>query len=359
MKVEAYVKSAATILTAYDGKVPFAAFLKDYFRKEKKFGSRDRRTVSQFCYAYFRLGNLYRNLAAEERIYKAMELQEAGSLTNEEALQLFPLHRHLSPEIDALTFARSQLQQPDLFLRLRPGHEEAVKQKLAAATIPFTVCAPDCLALPNGARVDTVLSMNAEAVVQDRNSQQVLSGLQERLAPDAKFTLWDCCAASGGKSILAIDRFPRVQLTASDIRDSILNNLRTRFRDAGIRNYRAFKDDVGASTFSFAHDFDVVLCDAPCSGSGTWGRTPEQLQYFEEAQIAHYASLQRRIAVNALQQVKKGGYFLYTTCSVFSAENEDNVAFLQKASGLTLLSARYFKGYDQKADTLFAALFQL
>ncbi|RYZ18542.1 MAG: Fmu (Sun) domain protein, partial [Chitinophagaceae bacterium] len=110
MKVEAYVKSAATILIAYDGKTPFAAFLKDYFRKEKKFGSRDRRTVSQLCYAYFRLGNLYRDLSAEERIYKAMELQEAGALTDEEALQLFPLHRHLSPDIDALTFARSQLQ---------------------------------------------------------------------------------------------------------------------------------------------------------------------------------------------------------------------------------------------------------
>ncbi|GAB4091206.1 RsmB/NOP family class I SAM-dependent RNA methyltransferase [Flaviaesturariibacter terrae] len=359
MKVDSYVKAAATLLSQYNGKTPFAGWLKEYFRNEKKFGSRDRRMVSQLCYSYFRLGNLYRELPTEERIYKAVELQEAPTLSDAEALQLFPLHRHLSPEIETLAFARAQLQQPDLFLRLRPGKEAVVRQKLEAASIPFSACGPDCLALPNGARVEPVLAMNAEAVVQDRNSQQVLSALQERLAPDTKFSLWDCCAASGGKSILAIDRFPRVQLTVSDIRDSILNNLRTRFRDAGIRNYRAFKDDVGASTFAFAHQFDVVLCDAPCSGSGTWGRTPEQLSYFEEAQIAHYASLQRRIAVNALQQVKKGGYFLYATCSVFSAENEDNVAFLQKASGLTLLSTRYFKGCEVKADTLFAALFQL
>lgn len=356
--MDAYVKSAATILSLYDGKVPFAAFLKEYFRKEKKFGSRDRRMVSALCYAYFRLGGLYPELSLEERIYRGQALAE-GAERPENPLAVFPLHPYLSPQIDAPAFAAAHLVQPDLFLRLRPGKEALVRQKLLEAAVPFSECAPDCLALPNGSKVDALLRVDAEAVVQDRNSQLVLSALQEHIAADTKFSLWDCCAASGGKSILAIDRFPRVQLTVSDIRDSILNNLRTRFRDAGIRNYRAFKDDVAAATFSFAHQFDVVLCDAPCSGSGTWGRTPEQLQYFEAVEIARYASLQRAIAVNALQQVKKGGYFLYATCSVFGAENEDNVAFLQKASGLTLLSARYYKGYDEKADTLFAALFRL
>jgi 16S rRNA (cytosine967-C5)-methyltransferase len=359
MKVDAYVKSAATLLALYDGKIPFAAWLKDYFRKEKKFGSRDRRTVSQLCYSYFRLGRLFTSLSIEDRIKKALELQEAGAGSVADPLEVFPLHRFLSPEIEADLFVRSHLQQPDLFLRVRPGFEAAVRQKLESAAISFSECAPDCLALANGAKAETVLTIDKEAVVQDRNSQQVLASLQEHIASSSKYTLWDCCAASGGKSILAIDRFPRVQLTVSDIRDSILNNLRTRFRDAGIRNYRAFTSDVAASTFAFAHQFDVVLCDAPCSGSGTWGRTPEQLQYFEEAQIAYYASLQRRIAVNAIQQVKKGGYFLYITCSVFSAENEENVSFLQKASGLTLLSTRYYKGYEMKADTLFTALFQL
>ncbi|RYY87891.1 MAG: methyltransferase domain-containing protein [Chitinophagaceae bacterium] len=346
------------MLNKYDGCVPFAGFLKEYFRQEKKFGSRDRRTVSALCYNYFRLGGLFPELPMEERIYKGLALAE-GEEQPMDPLPIFPLHRRLSAEIEPAAFAASHLQQPDMFLRVRPGREQIVSEKLQAAGIPFTECGATCLALANGSKVNEVLRIDADVVVQDRNSQQVLEQLQQHIAADTKFHLWDCCAASGGKSILAIDLFPKVQLTASDIRDSILNNLRTRFRDAGIRNYRAFKDDVGASTFAFSHDFDVVLCDAPCSGSGTWGRTPEQLQYFPETQIEYYASLQRRIAVNALQQVKKGGYFLYATCSVFSAENEDNVAFLQKASGLTLLSSRYYKGYEERADTLFAALFRL
>ncbi|TCJ12399.1 RsmB/NOP family class I SAM-dependent RNA methyltransferase [Flaviaesturariibacter flavus] len=359
MKVDAYIRSANTILGLYDGKTPFAGWLKEYFRKEKKFGSRDRRMVTQLCYGYFRLGNLLADRSREERILFAHEVQTGVASLPDDLLAVFPLRAHLSPEIDAVAFVRAQLEQPDLFLRTRPGRQAQVTQKLEAAGIGFSECAPDCIALPNGSKIDEVIAIDADAVVQDRSSQRVLDGLVEILDPGKSFSLWDCCAASGGKSILAADRFPKVQLTASDVRESILHNLRKRFARAGITRYRSFVADVGASTFSFPHTFDVVLCDAPCSGSGTWGRTPEQLTYFTEDRIANYASLQRRIAVNALQQVKKGGYFLYITCSVFAAENEANVALLQKESGLSLVDARYYKGYVQNADTLYAALFRL
>ncbi|RYZ20509.1 MAG: Fmu (Sun) domain protein [Chitinophagaceae bacterium] len=359
MKVDAHIRSANTLLELYDGKTPFAGWLKEYFRKEKKFGSRDRRVVTQLCYGYFRLGGLLADRDREERIRFAHELQSGDVTLPDDLLPAFPLLGHLSPEIDTAAFLRAQLEQPDLFLRTRPGRHAPVRQKLEAAGIAFSECAPDCLALPNGSKIDEVIAIDADAVVQDRNSQRVLDSLVEILEPGKAFSLWDCCAASGGKSILAADRFPKVQLTASDVRESILHNLRKRFGRAGITRYRSFVADVGASTFSFPHQFDVVLCDAPCSGSGTWGRTPEQLTYFTEDRIAYYASLQRRIAVNALQQVKKGGYFLYATCSVFAAENEMNAALLQKESGLSLVDARYYRGYDQKADTLYAALFRL
>jgi 16S rRNA (cytosine967-C5)-methyltransferase len=358
MNAAAYIRSAATLLAQYEGKTPFAAWLKEYFRKEKKFGSRDRRTVSQLCFAYFRTGKLFASEPPEEAIRLASELAPDAALAPDDLRAVFPLHAHISKEIGTEAFIRAHLKQPDLFLRLRPGKEEGVRKKLEAAGISFTVCAPDCLALPNGRKIEEILVLDEEVVVQDRSSQQVLSGLQEVIAADARFSLWDCCAASGGKSILALDRFPRVQLTVSDVRESILHNLRSRFRSARINNYRSFVADVAAAQFSFPHQFDVVLCDAPCSGSGTWGRTPEQLTYFTADRIDHYASLQRQISKNAIRQVKKGGYFLYVTCSVFSAENEDNAAFIQKESGLTLLSARYYKGYELKADTLFAALFK-
>jgi 16S rRNA (cytosine967-C5)-methyltransferase len=171
-----------------------------------------------------------------------------------------------------------------------------------------------------------------------------------------QFSAWDCCAASGGKTILLHDHFPSAKLTATDIRENILINLRNRLKRAGIRSYQAFVADLVGKSF-LSQKFDVIICDAPCSGSGTWGRTPEQLHFFTREKIDHYAGLQKKIALNASRSLKPGGYFLYITCSVFYLENEDVVAYLQQNSGLKLVVQQYHTGYDKKGDTLFTALF--
>lgn len=101
----------------------------------------------------------------------------------------------------------------------------------------------------------------------------------------------------------------------------------------------------------------LIIADVPCSGSGTWARTPEQLTYFSEKRIAKYASLQKKIVKNAIVKLKAGGYFLYITCSVFKMENEENVDFIHEQLHLKLVESRYLKGYEIQADTLFAALF--
>jgi 16S rRNA (cytosine967-C5)-methyltransferase len=58
-----------------------------------------------------------------------------------------------------------------------------------------------------------------------------------------------------------------------------------------------------------------------------------------------------------MKALKSGGYFLYITCSVFQKENEEIVEFIESNCPLKLVSLRYLDGYNQKADTLFAALF--
>src|SRR5690606_27157702 len=115
-----------------------------------------------------------------------------------------------------------------------------------------------------------------------------------------KLSVWDCCAASGGKSILAKDILKNIQLTVSDIRKSILINLEKRFASAGIKAYTAKVADLTDPSFSHSplapserfsragthHSaFDLIICDAPCSGSGTWARTPEQLYNWTEARL--------------------------------------------------------------------------
>lgn len=299
MHVHAYLAAAATILHAYKGTVPFATWLKNYFREHKKFGSRDRKMVSQLAFVFFRLGKAFDHLALEDKILTAVflmanepqalleemrpEWNTLVHLSPEEKLvrlhaaaewkEMFPFPEKLTKVIDSKPFVLSHLVQPQLFLRLRPGKEEGARQKLASAGLSFKQEGPQCIALPNSTKATDVLVIDQEAVVQDFSSQQVLD-----LLPDVLFqkpiTVWDCCAASGGKSLLLFDKHPNVKLTVSDVRESILVNLKKRFAAAGIRQPQSFIADLAAKNFRPpVSNFQLIICDAPCSGSGTWGRT--------------------------------------------------------------------------------------
>lgn len=272
---------------------------------------------------------------------------------------LFPWVAELGEGIDPQNFVFSFLVQPDLFLRVRPGKFAAVQDKLQKANILFHKLADACLALANASKIGEVIELNKEAVVQDYSSQRVAELLHniEPQISNAKLSVWDCCAASGGKSIMLYDHNNNIDLTVTDIRESILANLRKRFDEAGIKNYKNFVADLSRPAPAIPNSpFDLIIADVPCSGSGTWSRTPEQLFYFHEVKINEYAALQQRIVANVLSHLKKGGYFLYITCSVFKKENEDMVSSLQERFQLQLVRMETLKGYDKKADTMFAAL---
>jgi 16S rRNA (cytosine967-C5)-methyltransferase len=237
-----------------------------------------------------------------------------------------------------------------------------VVSKLNKAQIIFEKITDSCYRLPSGTKLDEVLLINKEAVIQDYSSQQIGSmyALASEFA-DSKKRIWDSCAASGGKSILAVDTFGQIKLTASDMRASILRNLQTRFAAAGMGAYQSFAVDLTSAhdLSNFAKLADFIICDAPCSGSGTWGRTPEHLAFFDEASIDNYRQLQQSIITNTLPYVAVNGYFLYSTCSVFAAENEAQVKFITtNFPAFKLVHQQLFTGYTKKADTMFAALFQ-
>ncbi|MDE3252287.1 MAG: methyltransferase domain-containing protein [Bacteroidota bacterium] len=391
MRYQSYFNTAIGLLTQYKGAQPLVHYLKAYFAMHKKHGSRDRKIIAHLCYTYYRLGHAVKDLPVEERMRIALFLcnGKAGEwhilydaewlagwdevLENRLAylqkrfqtfstLSIFPWHTALSEGIDAEAFAVSHLLQPDLFLRIRPGKEKTVLRKLTEASIPFRSISDTCLSLANGTKLEDVLAIDAEAVVQDYSSQQIESLLKQiNLNPETEYHLWDCCAASGGKSLLAMDCFWHWVLTVSDIRPAILRNLKERFDKAGIRNYQSFVADLTSPAFQWPQqtgikNFDTILCDAPCSGSGTWGRTPEQLYFFSEEQISIFARRQKQILQQVLPHLKPGGYLLYITCSVFKQENEDRVQELCDTNPLTLVDQQLFKGYSQHADTMFAAL---
>lgn len=342
------------------------------------------------CYCFFRIGKALPGLPAKEKILAALFLCEdkhndiLGSLkpgwnerimlSKKEKLSLlnipiesvFPWHDKLSNEIDSEKFCYSFFVQPDLFLRLRPGKEKSVKQKLTQAAIDFEVVSDSCLALPNASKIDTVIELNKKAVIQDYSSQQVGRFLSRHFSqdrndnPTASLRVWDCCAASGGKSILLHDLLnANLDLTVSDIRKSIIVNLEKRFREAGLKKYKSLLADLTQLQLSIpGSPFDLIIADVPCTGSGTWSRTPEQLYFFDLSRIDHYASLQKKIISNVIPQLSAGGYLLYITCSVFKEENEETVKFTRDEFQLELIEMKTFNGYDKKADTMFAALLQ-
>lgn len=274
---------------------------------------------------------------------------------------IFPFNDELSNEINRGLFNLSFLIQPKLFVRIRPGKGKAVLAKLEKTNIFFERLNDNCFAFSNSEKISNLFLIDEEVVIQDYNSQQTEDLLkQEWKMPGKKILLWDCCAASGGKSILAHDLFKGVRLTVSDTRKNILQNLRLRFQQAGIVNYTSFIADLAAALplEKIEKPFDVIVADVPCSGSGTWARTPEQLLFFDPKEIKRYAKIQQEIVMNVAGYLKSNGFLLYITCSVFKNENEENVVFFIEETGLSLIKSQYLKGYEIQADTLFVALFK-
>ena len=102
--------------------------------------------------------------------------------------------------------------------------------------------------------------------------------------------------------------------------------------------------------------FDSIICDVPCSGSGTWARTPEQMYFFNPANQIKYPAWQKNIAINAAQYLKPGGRLLYITCSVFEEENEQVLNEVMKVTGLQLVSSQLINGIRIKADSMFVGV---
>lgn len=274
---------------------------------------------------------------------------------------VFPWEAFLSDGIHYADFVRSLFIQPDFFARIRPGYKNQVKDKLISRSVPFGIIREDSLSFNNTTQLSDVVELDKEVVIQDDSSQRIADFLKP-LRTGKMLKVWDCCAASGGKSILVKDILGEIELTVSDIRESILINLRKRFSTAGIREYRSHLIDLTkpasqGSGYS-AGAFDLVICDVPCSGSGTWARTPEQLYFWSEIKILSYVQTQERITSHIIPYIKKGGYFLYITCSVFREENENRVNSIMQQFNLKLLQMELITGYDRKADSMFAALLQ-
>jgi 16S rRNA (cytosine967-C5)-methyltransferase len=376
------LKTFQRILDEYPAETPLSKFLPGFYRQNKQMGSTDRRIAGRLVYNYFRLGRALSDLAADERLFVAEFLcnSQLNSFLQhfkpewaacvgfdiDEKLEMvktaypgfklddvFPWTSQLSAGINKDAFLRSFFVQPDLFIRVYKGFEPQVKIALTAAEVVFKDEGNGCLSLPNGTRLEPLIANPHWYEVQDLSSQRTA----EYFKPEKWESWWDACAASGGKSLLLHDMEPTVKLVVSDIRESILANLDERFQQAGLTKYQKKLLDLTQNNDLILHDyaFDGIILDAPCTGSGTWGRTPEMISQFDPHKTEFFQRLQQSIARNVVKHLKPGKPLIYITCSVFKAENEDVVNFIVKELGLKLEKQTVLKGYENKADTMFVA----
>jgi len=386
---QAHLRTAEQVLAHYEGEEPFPVYLKSFFRENPKFGSRDRRRISQLCFQFFRLGQALPGFPLKERMLAGVLLSapkeelltsgffpeipsnmEDGYLSRQRAVvarwpeydltQVFPGRIHLSEGLDSEDFLVSHFIQPDLFIRLRPGKADQVRKRLNASEIPHVFESATAVRLPNATSLDVLGTPDRDFVVQDLSSQRTVDWMPSPASIPSRPVVLDLCAGSGGKSLLAFDRYPGASIRATDIRPTILKNLETRFKAAGIQRYSMATEDLTVTPNPKEEGLvkgDLVIADVPCSGSGTWSRTPWEMAMFEVSDILGYQHLQRSLLVNALQRVVPGGHFVYITCSVYRPENEDNCDFILNQGGFRLINDGIIKGYDQRADNMYAAHF--
>jgi 16S rRNA (cytosine967-C5)-methyltransferase len=375
-----------SLVESYHFQKPLVLFLREHFRAHRNMGSRDRRIVTQSVYSFFRLGKSLSSLPLPERIAiglficskeadafsswciqnKSFLQPESVSLPAREKLEklkakypassledIFPFKEYLSPEIEFEAYVLSLLNKPGVFIRIRKKYRKEVLKELEEKKIRYSpVEETDAVEILTSLQLEDFSSFHKGYFeIQDLSSQQTGNYFE----PAAGSRWWDACAGSGGKSLLLNEKGNSVKIFATDNRENILLNMEKRFARAGIKNYRTKILDLEKDVLNSREMFDGIIVDAPCSGSGTWARSPEQLSHFDEKMIPEYSEKQKKIVKNALKNLKKNSPLIYITCSVFNKENEENVKYFSEELGLRPETPAYIKGYNKGADSLFVA----
>ena len=165
--------------------------------------------------------------------------------------------------------------------------------------------------------------------IQDEGSQLI------SILCDAKpgMRVIDYCAGAGGKSLaIAAIMKNKGHIMACDISLARLKKIKERQKRANIRiiSSKVLQSKNYKAPIKNIKQADRVLCDVPCSGTGTWRRQPEKKFNFSEYQLKKLLKTQRNILFHAQNLVKPGGLLIYSTCSVLPQENHEQISWFLK-----------------------------
>ncbi|RPE71706.1 16S rRNA (cytosine967-C5)-methyltransferase [Pacificibacter maritimus] len=236
---------------------------------------------------------------------------------------------------DADAILASTRHRAPVFLRVNTGKASVAgaQDALLADVIETTPHALSATALQvtKGGRAVARSQAYLDGLVelQDAGSQALVDALP--LAADMR--VLDYCAGGGGKS-LAMAAKADITITAHDIDPARMQDIAPRADRAGVSIQTATTKDLAA-------DYDLVLCDAPCSGAGSWARAPQAKWQLTPERLATLTKIQANILQEAAPLVAKGGILAYATCSLFEIENTAQIkAFLLQNSDFTLSTER-------------------
>jgi len=342
MTPSARVQAAIEILdqviaSARDDGPPADAIVTRYFKTRRYAGSKDRRAVRELAFRAIRRSGerpdsgraAMLGLADDDaKLLDLFDDTPHGPAVREPAERAAPpaaVPEWVRPLLSAHVAADewpALLERAPLDLRVNVAKDNRDAMLAAFDGAEPTRLSPWGLRLPSDTRVDDHPAFADGLVeVQDEGSQLIALACQ----PKNGTRLLDLCAGAGGKSLALAAAAPEAVIIASDTNRARLSQLPPRADRAGAQ-IEARLLDGGREAVQLADlegHCDIVLVDAPCSGSGTWRRNPEGRWRLAPERLDRLANLQARLLDLAAPLVKPGGALVYATCSIIRAEGAD------------------------------------
>lgn len=349
-RVQAAIDLLDSVITSARGKgAPADRIIAEYFRTRRYAGSKDRRAVRDLVYHAIRL------CGPVPESGRAAMLAAAGQDTAVAAL--FDGSPHgpapktegevvaktgLAPKWLAAALRSSGLGGPEIAALLDRApldiRVNALKADRATVDLPEQgepLAAVQALRFPSGTQVEQWDAFAQGLIeVQDHGSQLII----DALPVSAGDTIIDLCAGGGGKTLALAARLGNAaSIVAADTDKRRLGNLAPRAARAGAQiDHIVLLDPTREmrALGNWAGKADHVLVDAPCSGSGTWRRSPEGRWRLDPAELSRLNALQGHVLDIGSYLVRSGGSLVFVTCSVLDAEGTDRItAFLTRHPG--------------------------
>lgn len=329
--------------------LPLDRFVNQYFRSHRALGSKDRRFIGETVYGMIRWQSLLDHIVGTAPLKQRLRVFQAfqplhflsdPKIPNHIKISfpenLFNLIQKSYGEKKAMEICQISNFQAPLFLRFNPlkTTKKEFLQKLAHLKLRTAEEYPLAFICDGKTNLRQLPEFKEGLFeIQDAASQAVAHLIEAK----PKDHVLDYCAGSGGKSLAFAHLLGQTgQLYLHDLRPYILVEAKKRLKRAGIQNAQ-FLHPEHPQLNKILRKMDWTLVDAPCSGTGTLRRNPDQKWKFSLEILNRLCQQQREIFESALRFVKPKGFIVYATCSILAAENEEQTHFFLKKYPLKLI----------------------